>query len=81
MEADDFIRDYVRKISGRYYIKELRTGNNYACLFFDREKNGCGIYPVRPEQCRTFPFWPWFREHPEEVFEECPGTFQLTIDG
>jgi Fe-S-cluster containining protein len=24
------------------------------CLFFD---DGCRIYPVRPLQCRTFPFW------------------------
>jgi len=68
MKPEDFILEYLRKTSGRYSIKELRTGSNYACLFFDKEKNGCSIYPVRPEQCRTFPFWPCFREHPEEVF-------------
>jgi uncharacterized protein len=26
------------------------------CIFYDKEK-GCTIYPVRPRQCRTWPFW------------------------
>ncbi len=80
MKREDFILDYLRWANRGYSIKEIKTGDNYACLFFDKEKNGCGIYPVRPEQCRTFPFWPYFREHPEEAFEECPGVLQLTID-
>ena len=25
------------------------------CRFFDSEKRRCGIYPVRPEICRSFP--------------------------
>ncbi len=80
MKSEDFILNYLRKTSGRYSIKELRKGSNYACVFFDKEKNGCSIYPVRPEQCRTFPFWPYFKEHPKEVFKECPGVKELTID-
>lgn len=36
---------------GSFSIKEDHQGN---CLFFD---NGCTIYPVRPVQCRAFPFW------------------------
>jgi len=76
----EFILEYLRQVSGCYSIKDLRSANNYACVFFDEIKNGCSIYPVRPEQCRTFPFWSHFKEHPEKVFEECPGTNQLTID-
>lgn len=34
-----------------YTIKERPNG---ACLFY---QNGCTIYPVRPNQCRSFPFW------------------------
>lgn len=34
-----------------YRIREHADGR---CHFFDR---GCRIYPVRPAQCRTFPFW------------------------
>lgn len=80
IRTEEFVLDYLRNIKGRLSIKDLRSGDNYACVFFDEEKNGCSIYPVRPEQCRTFPFWPWFREHPEKVFKECPGTLRLTID-
>ncbi len=32
-------------------VREDRDGR---CLFYE---DGCRIYPVRPNQCRTFPFW------------------------
>ena len=38
---------------------------------------GCTIYPVRPRQCRTFPFWPENLESPEaweEATETCHGV-------
>ncbi len=43
------------------------------CLFFE---DGCRIYPVRPNQCKTFPFWfanlraesRWNKIH-----SQCPG--------
>jgi Fe-S-cluster containining protein len=25
---------------------------------FLTERGTCGVYPARPTQCRTFPFWP-----------------------
>lgn len=34
----------------------LREKVNGDCVFFDRT-DGCTIYPVRPRQCRTWPFW------------------------
>lgn len=74
IETQEFIDRYLRKVGYRYSIKELKKDNNYACLFFDTEKNGCGIYEVRPEQCRTYPFWPFFKENPEVVIEECIGV-------
>jgi len=74
ISVEAFIRDYLRLVQGCHSIKDLRTGDNYACVFFEEEKNGCSIYLVRPEQCRTFPFWPHFREHPEKAFAECPGV-------
>jgi hypothetical protein len=33
---------------------------NFDCIFLERQEDGrrtCGIYPVRPQQCRTWPFW------------------------
>jgi len=74
LDTQIFIDTYLRKKAYRYSIKELKTGENYACLFFDKEKNGCSIYDVRPEQCRTYPFWPFFTENPQIVLDECPGV-------
>jgi hypothetical protein len=34
--------------------RTLRIRSNGDCVFW---KDGCSIYPVRPRQCRTFPFW------------------------
>lgn len=34
-----------------YRVRELDDGR---CIFFAA---GCRIYPVRPMQCRTYPFW------------------------
>jgi Fe-S-cluster containining protein len=27
------------------------------CVFLDPATNRCRVYPARPTQCRTFPFW------------------------
>jgi len=29
---------------------------NHECIFWSRA-HGCTVYPVRPRQCRTWPFW------------------------
>jgi len=71
---EDFGRIYLRKVGHRYSLTEKRLGeNDYACIFFDEEKRRCGVYPVRPRQCRTFPFWEQFKNDEEEVRRECPG--------
>lgn len=36
--------------------RTLREKANHDCIFYDRNQ-GCTIYPVRPRQCRTWPFW------------------------
>ncbi len=74
IDDGDFINNYLRKQGYKHSIKELKTGDNYACLFFDRKKTGCTIYDVRPEQCRTYPFWPFFKTNPKVVLDECPGV-------
>ena len=28
------------------------------CVFLDPGTRRCSVYPARPTQCRTFPFWP-----------------------
>ena len=65
---------FLNKMTYKYSIKEKKIGeNNYACTFFDLQKKQCGIYEARPIQCRTFPFWDYFKENEKEVYAECPA--------
>ncbi|MFO0926197.1 MAG: YkgJ family cysteine cluster protein [Gemmataceae bacterium] len=54
----------------------LREKLNGDCVFYRRDE-GCQIYPVRPPQCRTWPFWESNVETPKawrETCRECPGS-------
>lgn len=66
--------NYLMRVGYKYSIKEIQLdNNNYACVFFDMNKKKCSIYEARPKQCRTFPFWDYFKENVEEVYKECPA--------
>jgi Fe-S-cluster containining protein len=77
IEISEFMEEYLVKISQKFSIREIRPNNNYACIFYDREKNRCSIYPVRPHQCKAFPFWGYFRDRPQEAAREYPGVSLL----
>lgn len=73
LEPAVFRKKYVRRVDGGLSLKERRNGD---CVFFS---NGCTIYPVRPVQCRTYPFW--FRNVRTErewkqTVKDCPGIGQ-----
>ena len=64
------VRRYCRTINGRLSLNERRNHRGeYDCVFLKEElpeggKRGktpgrrtCTVYPVRPLQCRTWPFW------------------------
>ena len=72
-----FRAKHLRKVGYRYSLKENKLGESYECAFFDKNKRQCSIYEVRPSQCRSFPFWDYFKEHITEVEEECPGIIRL----
>ena len=69
----DFMASAVRRMDNRLSLRELQVGQEAVCLFFDLQARRCRIYPVRPAQCREFPFWAPFRECPAELARECPG--------
>ena len=61
-------------VNNKYSIKEkLLSKNNYACAFFDVDKKQCSIYEARPSQCRSFPFWEYFKHNVDELKQECPA--------
>jgi Fe-S-cluster containining protein len=69
----EFTRRYVRRVGPRLSLVERPNGD---CVFWDREA-GCTVYPARPVQCRTWPFWPENIESPEDwrdTTHGCPGA-------
>ena len=67
---------HSRLVRGQVSLKEFANGD---CIYFDGRNRRCTIYPVRPMQCRTWPFWrvnldterAW-----DETARECPGIGQ-----
>lgn len=52
----------------------LRVPRDVNCFFL--RENGCSIHPVKPTQCRAFPFWPELVESTREwkkTARYCPG--------
>lgn len=71
---DELGQNYLMKVGYKYSIIEREIGpSNYACVFFDLEKRQCSVYDARPKQCRTFPFWDYFKTRVDEVKKECPA--------
>lgn len=71
MTVQEFTRRHLRQMGDRLSLKELA---NYDCIFLKERK--CTIYNVRPQQCRTFPWWAYnlsSREAWEEAAQHCEG--------
>lgn len=71
LEAE-FIEQYLMLREDRAW--ELKSRENGDCIFLENKR--CLIYPVRPRQCRTYPFW---KENLKSSYrwkltaQECPG--------
>jgi len=76
MNVVDFLHQFVNRSNNRLSLKERFEEGNYHCVFYDDQIQGCSVYEVRPDQCRRFPFWEYFKMHGAEVLEECPGIRQ-----
>jgi uncharacterized protein len=56
--AQDVCQKYLKRVGTRHSI--LEDPSTKDCVFLTAGKSGqrgCAIYPVRPNQCRTWPFW------------------------
>ena len=85
------IDQYCRRIFGRVSLNEHRNARGeHDCVFLKEEraeriegdqpivytKRSCTIYPVRPLQCRTWPFWDSILSAPgtwDKAAERCHG--------
>jgi Fe-S-cluster containining protein len=79
----DFRGESVEEVTGLYTRlahrgRTLREKPGGDCVFFERGA-GCTVYPVRPRQCATWPFWESNVATPadwERTCEHCPGSGQ-----
>jgi uncharacterized protein len=86
----DVLKKYCRKLGDRISLKERLNNGLHDCVFLaevpaTQVENGqtvthsrrvCTIYPVRPLQCRTWPFWNGLLASPENwnaASDRCPG--------
>lgn len=60
ISKEEFLKRYTRVIDGRISLIEKER---FDCIFL--EGKFCSVYPVRPVQCQTFPFWPSLLESKE----------------
>jgi Fe-S-cluster containining protein len=68
----EFFRRYTDK--GDEGVRTLKWPDE-ACVFLGPK--GCTVYLSRPEQCRTWPFWPenmTKKVWKEEIVPFCPGA-------
>ena len=74
MAAAEFERRYVYRTR---HLLRLRTPRHAQCHFL--REGGCSIHPVKPTQCRIFPFWPELVDDKKEwrrTAAWCPGIGQ-----
>ncbi|MBN1151084.1 YkgJ family cysteine cluster protein [candidate division WOR-3 bacterium] len=78
ISQDDFRLKYTaRDEDGNNIIKD---GHPSKCRFLFQNK--CMIYPVRPVQCRTYPFWSSNLQDEKKFFSlPCPGIGKGKIVG
>ena len=75
-ESKEQTKAVYTRLDGR--DRSLKEKANGDCVFYDRQA-GCTIYPVRPRQCRTWPFWESNVATPEawqKTCVVCPGAGQ-----
>ena len=71
MSCEDFETKYVIRYPT---LLRLRKPLNSQCYFLT--ETGCSIHPVKPVQCRVYPFWPELVEERtawEAEAKSCPG--------
>lgn len=80
IDKREFYQRYTKRKMGRWTLDEVKyQKKQFDCVFLERDENGrgrCGIYQVRPTQCRTWPFWSGNLASPRawaEAAQDCPG--------
>jgi hypothetical protein len=73
MGVAEFEQAFTRRIGQSKSLIEWPNGD---CVFFDNQTRRCTVYPWRPRQCRTWPFWEsnlQTRRAWNQTCDACPG--------
>lgn len=73
MSLAEFKKKYCDRTQGIWHLKEDQELPD--CLFLKDKR--CSVYEARPNQCRTWPFWPEVmnaKAWKTEVESFCPGV-------
>jgi hypothetical protein len=76
MPVEQVRQNYLKRVGFRTTI--IEQPNTKDCVFL-RETGGrknCIVYPVRPKQCRSWPFWPGNLKSPDawnKAAQKCAG--------
>lgn len=79
LSVTEFRRRFARRKFGKWTLDEVKRQGKYDCVFLRWDEQGrslCSIYPVRPTQCKTWPFWPENIDSPRgwaDAAKRCPG--------
>lgn len=73
LTEQQFLEQYI-EVPKNGELLRLKSRENGDCVFL--ADNRCCIYPARPLQCRTYPFWPENLKSPYRwrlAARDCPG--------
>lgn len=54
MPTPQFRKRYLRRVHSKYSLLDNQAGG---CIFLGNDLK-CTVYEARPDQCRSYPFWP-----------------------
>lgn len=69
---ENFKKKFIDLEENQLYIHQPKD----KCFFLNKN-NQCSIYPIRPLQCKSFPFWPSnfsCIQNLQNLIRECPGS-------
>ncbi|OSS41846.1 hypothetical protein DESAMIL20_1399 [Desulfurella amilsii] len=76
LEKEQFLQTYTGKFYDKVTLANIKVNGEYTCCFLDKE-GLCEIYPKRPIQCRTFPFWESMKNFSlEDLNQLCPAILK-----
>jgi len=75
-EIKPFTKQYIS--TDEFGAQSIRIGRDHRCTLLG-ENNRCTVYPVRPLQCQTYPYWPEImdtEQHWQGEAARCEGIDQ-----